>query len=334
MKVGINGFGRIGRLVYRAAMKEPDFEIVGVNDIIDAKTLAHLLKYDSTYGILDAEVSAKEDAIIVNGKEHKVFTIKDPGQLPWKDFGVKYVIESTGIFTSKEKAGAHLSAGASKVIISAPPKGAVDCMIVMGVNEAIYDPANHHVISNASCTTNCLAPVVKVLHENIGIEYGFMTTIHSYTMDQRLLDAPHKDLRRARAAANSMLPTTTGAAKAIGIVIPELKGKFDGIAVRVPTINVSLIDFVCWTKRQTSKEEVNRMFKSASDGEMSGYIQYLDIPLVSCDFIGNKHSAIFDAEETNVIGNLVKVLAWYDNEYGYACRIVDLIKYMEEKEGK
>lgn len=332
MRVGINGFGRIGRLVYRAAMNEPDFEIVAVNDITDAKTLAHLLKYDSTYGILDAEVSAKDNAIVVNGKEHKVLAIKEPAQLPWKDIGVKYVIEATGIFTSREKAGAHLSAGAERVIISAPPKDTVDCMIVMGVNEEIYVPTEHHVISNASCTTNCLAPVVKVLNDNFGIEYGFMTTIHSYTMDQRLLDAPHKDLRRARAAAHSMLPTTTGAAKAIGVVIPELKGKIDGIAVRVPTINVSLVDFVCYTKRATSKEEVNKVFKEASQGVMSRIIQFLDIPLVSCDFIGNPHSAIFDAEQTNVIGNLVKVLAWYDNEYGYACRIVDLLKYIEEKE--
>ncbi|MBI4722376.1 MAG: type I glyceraldehyde-3-phosphate dehydrogenase [Candidatus Stahlbacteria bacterium] len=331
MKVGINGFGRIGRLVYRIAMNEPDFEIVAINDITEAKTLAHLLKYDSTYGILDAEITARDNAIIVNGKEHKITAIKDPSQLLWKDLGVKYVIESTGLFTSRDKAAAHLQAGAEKVIISAPAKGTIDCMIVMGVNEEMYDPKAHHVISNASCTTNCLAPVVKVLNDNFGVEYGVMTTIHSYTMDQKLLDAPHKDLRRARSAAVSMIPTTTGAARAIGVVIPELKGKVDGLAVRVPTCDVSLVDFVCQTKKQTTKEEVNEVFKKECSGKMKRYIQYLDIPLVSCDFIGNSHSAIFDIEQTNVMGNLVKVLAWYDNEYGYACRIVDLIKYMEAK---
>jgi glyceraldehyde-3-phosphate dehydrogenase type I len=331
MKIGINGFGRIGRLIYRRSMEEENFEIVAINDITDAKTLAHLLKYDSTYGILDADVKARDDTIVVNGKEHKVFAIKEPIQIPWKELGVEYVIESTGLFRTKDKAEAHLKAGAKKVIISAPPKGAVDCVIVLGVNEDIYNPQEHHVISNASCTTNCLAPIAKVLHENFEIEYGFMTTIHSYTMDQRLLDAPHSDLRRARAAANSMLPTTTGAARATGVVIPELKGKVDGIAVRVPTINVSLVDFVCQVKKETTIEEVNKVFKEASNGPMSQYIQYLDVPLVSCDFIGNSYSAIFDSRETNVIGNLVKVLAWYDNEYGYASRMVDLIKYMDKR---
>ena len=331
MKVGINGFGRIGRLVFRASMGEENFDIVGLNDITDAKTLAHLLKYDSTYGILDAKVESKANSILVNGKEYPVFAIKEPSELPWKDLGAEYIVESTGLFRSKDKASLHLKAGAKKVIITAPAKGEPDCTIVMGVNENVYDPARHHVVSNASCTTNCLAPVAKVLNENFGIEYGFMTTIHSYTADQRLLDAPHKDLRRARAATNSMIPTTTGAAKATGLVLPELKGKLDGIAVRVPTIDASLVDLVCWVKKSTSVDEVNEAFKEAALGGMKKYIQYIDIPLVSCDFIGNTYSAVFDSLETNVIGNLIKVLAWYDNEYGYASRVVDLIKYMECK---
>lgn len=332
MKVGINGFGRIGRLVCRATLGDPDFDIVAVNDITDAKTLAHLLKYDSTYGIFDAEVSAKDDAIVINGKEHKVLCLKNPEELPWNELGVEYVVEATGIFRSRDKAALHLNAGAKKVVITAPPKGGpVDCMIVLGVNEDIYDPENHHVISNASCTTNCLAPVAKVLHENFGIESGYMTTIHAYTMDQQLLDAPHKDLRRARAAANSIIPTTTGAAKATGKVLPELKGRLDGIAVRVPTIDASLVDLICWVKKSTTAEEVNQVFKTACEGPMKKYIQYLDVPLVSCDFIGNSYSAIFDSLQTMVNGNLIKVLAWYDNEYGYACRTIDLIKYMSEK---
>ncbi|MDI6839704.1 MAG: type I glyceraldehyde-3-phosphate dehydrogenase [bacterium] len=337
MRIGINGFGRIGRLVYRAAMSkgscgdDTDIEIVALNDITDAATLAHLLKYDSTYGILDAEVSVPTgvgNKIVVNGKEHKVFAIKTPEELPWKDLGVEIVIESTGVFRSKDKVYGHIKAGAKKVIITAPAKGEVDCTIVMGVNEDTYDPSKHHIVSNASCTTNCLAPIAKVLNESFGIESGFMTTIHAYTMDQRLLDAPHKDLRRARAAAVSMIPTTTGAAKALGLVIPELKGKLDGIAVRVPTIDASLVDLVCRVKRSTSVNDVNKVFKEAASGVMKKYIQYLDAPLVSCDFIGNSYSAIFDSLETMVIGNLVKVLAWYDNEYGYAARVVDLIKYM------
>ncbi|MCK4352099.1 type I glyceraldehyde-3-phosphate dehydrogenase [candidate division WOR-3 bacterium] len=331
MKVGINGFGRIGRLVYRIAMEDPDMDIVGVNDITDAKTLAHLLKYDSTYGILNADVKAKENSIIVNEKEFPVFAIKSPDELPWKDLGAEFIVESTGIFRSRDKAALHLKAGAKKVIISAPSKGGpVDCMIVLGVNENIYDPSKHSVISNASCTTNCFAPMVKVINDKFGIEKGFMTTIHSYTSDQRLLDAPHKDLRRARSAAHSIIPTTTGAAKAVGIVIPELNGKLNGIAVRVPTIDASLTDFVCIVKKDVSAEEVNIAFKEASEREPK-YIEYLSAPLVSCDIIGNTHSTVFDPFETVTMGNLVKVLAWYDNEYGYACRIVDLIKYMKER---
>ncbi len=331
MKIGINGFGRIGRLIYRISMKDPELEVVAVNDITDAKTLAHLLKYDSTYGILNADVSARENAIIVNGKPFKVLAEKNPAELPWKNLGVEYVIESTGIFRTRDKAALHLQAGAKKVVISAPAKGEIDCTIVMGVNEDIYDPAKHNILSNASCTTNCLAPVAKVLNDNFGIEQGFMTTIHSYTGDQKLLDAPHSDLRRARSAAHSMIPTTTGAAKALGIVIPELTGKLDGIAVRVPTIDVSLVDLVCWMRKSTNAEEVNKALKSAAEGSMKKYIQYLETPLVSCDFIGNSYSAIFDAEQTKVSGKMVKVLAWYDNEYGYASRTVDLIKYMAEK---
>lgn len=329
MKVGINGFGRIGRLVFRASIDDPDFEIVGINDITDAKTLAHLLKYDSTYGILKAEVKAVDSSIVVNGKKYPVSVIKDPAELPWKNLGAEYIVESTGIFRSADKAGLHLKAGASKVIISAPAKGGDVCTIVLGVNEEIYDPEKDNIISNASCTTNCFAPVAKVLNDAIGIEKGFMTTIHSYTGDQRLLDAPHKDLRRARSAAYSIIPTTTGAAKAVGIVIPELKGRLNGIAVRVPTIDASLVDFTCIVKRETTVEEVNNLFKRASEG--SKYIEYLEEELVSCDIIGNPHSSIFDPFETFCNGNLIKVLAWYDNEYGYAMRVVDLIKYMEER---
>jgi glyceraldehyde 3-phosphate dehydrogenase len=331
MKVGINGFGRIGRLVYRIAMKNPEIEIVAINDITDARTLAHLLKYDSTYGILDADVSATEDAIIVNGKKHQILAVKSPEELPWAKLGVEYVIEATGKFTSKEKIEGHFKAGAKKVILTSPAKGEIDVTIVMGVNEGDYDSKKHNIISNASCTTNCLAPVAKVLNDNFGIESGFMTTIHSYTGDQRLLDAPHSDLRRARSAAVSMIPTSTGAAKAIGLVIPELKGKLDGIAVRVPTIDVSVVDLVCLVKKATTAEEVNKVMKEAAEGKMKGYLQYCTIPLVSCDFIGNHYSSIFDAEETKVKGTLVKILAWYDNEYGYASRIVDLLKYVAKK---
>lgn len=331
MRIGINGFGRIGRLVFRASMDKANIDIVGINDIVDAKTMAHLLKYDSTYGILDAKVEAKDNAIVVDGKEYKIFAQKDPAQLPWKDLGAEIVVEATGKFRSRDKAAAHLEAGAKKVIITAPAKGEVDCTVVLGVNEDVYDNSKHHVISNASCTTNCLAPVAKVLNDSFGIEQGFMTTIHAYTMDQRLLDAPHKDLRRARAAAHSIIPTTTGAAKALGLVIPDLKGKMDGIAVRVPTIDASLVDLTLTVRKDTSVDEVNNAVKEAADGSMKKYLQYTDVPLVSCDIIGNPYSAIFDSLETFVLGKLVKTLAWYDNEYGYACRTVDLIEYIGER---
>ncbi|MCD6101495.1 MAG: type I glyceraldehyde-3-phosphate dehydrogenase [Candidatus Cloacimonetes bacterium] len=328
INVGINGFGRIGRLVFRASMDNPEINIIGMNDITDAKTLAHLLKYDSTYGILKADVKSKDSAIVVNGKEYKVFAIKNPADLPWKKLGVDVVVESTGKFRSRDKAALHLDAGAKKVIISAPSKGVpADCAIVMGVNEQIYDPSIHDVIDNASCTTNCFAPMVKILNDAFGIEKGFMTTIHSYTSDQKLLDAPHRDLRRARAAAHSMIPTTTGAAKAIGIVIPEMQGKLDAISIRVPTIDGALTDFVCIVKKEASVEAVNKVFKEASK-KYPKYYDYLEDPLVSCDIIGNSHSMIFDPFMTKVKGNLVKVLAWYDNEWGYSNRVVDLIEWI------
>jgi glyceraldehyde 3-phosphate dehydrogenase len=329
-KVGINGFGRIGRLFFRAVYRDREFEVAAVNDITDAKTLAHLLKYDSVHGIFDASVEAGEGFIRVDGREIKVLSVKDPSALPWKDFGVEFVVESTGLFRSRDKAALHLSAGAKKVLITAPGKGEPpDTTIVMGINETEYEPAKHHVVSNASCTTNCFAPIVKVLHDKFRIAQGFMTTVHSYTNDQKLLDLPHKDLRRARAAALSMIPTSTGAAKAVGIVLPELKGKLDAIAIRVPTPNASLIDLVCAVERATTVQEVNSAFKEASEGTMKKYIQYTQDPVVSVDIIGNGYSAIFDSSLTNVIGgNLVKILAWYDNEWGYTCRTVDLMKYM------
>lgn len=332
-KVGINGFGRIGRLFLRATYKDPEFDIVALNDIADAKTLAHLLKYDSVHGIFEASVEAKEDCILVDGKEIKVVSAKDPSTLPWKELGVEFVIESTGKFRSRDKAALHLSAGAKKVIISAPGKGdPLDATIVMGINESSYDSVNHHIVSNASCTTNCFAPVVKVINDKFGLVHGFMTTIHSYTNDQKVLDFPHKDLRRARAAALSMIPTSTGAAKAVGIVLPEVKGKLDAIAIRVPTPNASLIDLVCVVERATTAEQVNSAFKEASEGPMKRYIQYNEDPIVSTDIIGNPYSAIFDSPLTHVIGgNLVKILAWYDNEWGYTCRTVDLMKYMVER---
>jgi len=329
VKIAINGFGRIGRLVFRKSYNDPEIEIVGINDITDAKTLAHLLKYDSTFGIFDAKVEAKENGFVVNGKEYQVFAERDPANLPWEDLGVEVVIESTGLFRSRDKAAKHLEAGAKKVIISAPSKKPqADATIVLGVNEEIYDNDKHHVISNASCTTNCLAPVVKVLHDNFKIISGFMTTIHSYTNDQKLLDLPHSDLRRARAAAISMIPTSTGAAKAVGLVLPELDGKFDGLAVRVPTIDVSLVDLVVNVEKETTVEEVKSAFKKASEGGLKGYLQYCDEPLVSVDFIGNEHSAIYDVEQTFVNEKTIKVLAWYDNEFGYACRMIDLVKYI------
>ncbi|MDI6887026.1 MAG: type I glyceraldehyde-3-phosphate dehydrogenase [Candidatus Thermoplasmatota archaeon] len=330
VKVGINGFGRIGRLTLRAALENKNIEVVAVNDITDAKTLAHLFKYDSIYGIFDGEVKSTENAIVVNGKEIKAFAQKDPALLPWKNLGVDIVIESTGLFTEADKARAHLKAGAKKVIISAPAKNE-DVTIVIGVNENKYDPKKHFVISNASCTTNCLAPVAKVLNDKFGIVRALMTTVHAYTMDQRVLDAPHNDLRRARAAALSLIPTTTGAAKAIGVVIPELKGKFDGLAVRVPTPTVSAVDLVAVVGRETNSDEVNSAFREAAKGSLKGILEVVDEPLVSIDFKGNKHSAVVDAPSTMVTGSLVKVIAWYDNELGYSYRLVDLADYISKK---
>lgn len=329
IKIGINGFGRIGRNVFRASYQDPDIEIIAVNDITDAKTLAHLLKYDSVLGILDADIKFSEDAIIVNNKTTKVLSEKDPGNLPWKDMGVTIVIESTGLFRKRQDALKHIiNGGAEKVIISAPATEP-DITIVLGVNEEAYVPDNHHIISNASCTTNCLAPPVKILHQEFGIEKAFMTTIHAYTSDQRILDQPHKDLRRARSAAVSQIPTTTGAAKAVGIVIPELKGKIDGIAVRVPTANVSLVDLVALLKKNVTTEEVNEAFKTAAEGKLKGILQYTEEPLVSVDFMANPHSSIVDSLFTRITdNNLVKVLAWYDNEWGYSCRLKDLIKFI------
>ena len=328
MKVGINGFGRIGRNVFRAALNEEAIDFVAVNDLTDAKTLAHLLKYDSLLGILDAEVKSDGDSLVVNGKKIRVLAEKDPAKLPWKDLGVEIVVEGTGIFRDKESASKHLEAGAKKVIITAPAKGE-DITIVMGINEDKYDPEKHHVLSNASCTTNCLVPVVKVLLDNFGLKRGLMTTIHSYTNDQQLLDFPHKDLRRARAACLSMIPTTTGAAVAVAKVLPEMKGRMNGLSIRVPTANVSLIDLVAELEKETTVEEVNSAFKKAAEGEMSHILEYCDLPLVSRDFNGNNKSSIFDAGSTIITGGkLVKVLAWYDNEWGYSCRVVDLIKYI------
>ena len=329
IKVGINGFGRIGRNMLRAAVDDPGIEFVAVNDITDAATLAHLLKYDSVLGRFKGEVTATADTVVVNGKAIKVLAVKDPGDLPWKDLGVEIVIESTGKFTKRPDIIKHIEkAGAKKVIVSAPATDP-DAMIVLGVNEKTYDPAKHHLLSNASCTTNCLAPVVKVLHDAFGVDKGFMTTIHAYTNDQKILDAPHKDLRRARAAAVSQIPTTTGAAKAVGIVIPELKGKIDGIAIRVPTPDVSIVDFVAVMKKPVTDKEVNAAFQAAAAGSLKGILQYTDEPLVSCDFLHNPHSAIVDGLSTKVIGEtLLKVMAWYDNEWGYSCRLVDLVHYI------
>jgi glyceraldehyde 3-phosphate dehydrogenase len=328
VKVGINGFGRIGRNLLRAVLKDPVIDVVAVNDITDPKTLAHLLKYDSVFGILDAEVSHGDDHIKVNGKAIRVFKVKDPAELDWSSLGAQVVVESTGLFTKAEDAKKHLKGTVKKVIISAPAKGE-DITIVLGVNEKMYDPAKHNVISNASCTTNCLAPPTKVVHENFKILKGSMTTIHAYTNDQRILDLPHKDLRRARAAALSMIPTTTGAAKAIGLVLPELKGKLDGYAIRVPTPDVSVVDLVAVVEKPTTAEEVNAVLKKAAEGPLKGILQFCADELVSKDFTGNPHSSIVDAGFTKVIdGNLVKVVAWYDNEWGYSCRVGDLIKYV------
>jgi glyceraldehyde 3-phosphate dehydrogenase len=334
--VAINGFGRIGRLVLRAAIAEgaKELNFVAVNDLTDAKTLAHLFKYDSNFGIFNGKVEGKDSSIFIDGKEIKVLSQKDPAQLPWKDLGVDIVIESTGKFTDAEKARAHLEAGAKKVVITAPAKGDV-FTVVMGVNEDRYDSSKHDIVSNASCTTNCLAPVAKVLLDEFGIERGLMTTIHSFTNDQVILDFPHKDLRRARAASLSMIPTTTGAAKAIGLVLPELKGKMEGMSIRVPTPNVSLVDLVVEVKRETTVEEVNKVYQKASQGKLSKYLEYTDEPLVSRDFYGNNKSAIVDGRSTRVIeGKMVKVLAWYDNEWGYSCRVNDLVRYMAEAKVK
>jgi len=335
VKIGINGFGRIGRLVYRAALVKgtKDLEIVAVNDLpVGTKILAHLLKYDSNFGVLNASVEAKVDALIVNGKTVKVLSAKSPAEIPWKDYGVEIVIESSGVFTEKEKCIGHIQNGqAKKVIITAPAKGQ-DITVVIGVNEDKYDPKIHNIIYNASCTTNCLAPMAKVLMDKFEIKSGLMATIHSYTNDQRILDLPHKDLRRARAAALSMIPTSTGAAKAIGEVIPELKGKMDGIAIRVPTPDVSLTDLTCVVEKDATVEAINGAFKKASETYLKGILQYLTEPLVSRDFYGSDYSCIFDAELTRVIDNrLVKIMGWYDNEWAYSCRVVDLCEYIVKR---
>jgi glyceraldehyde 3-phosphate dehydrogenase len=331
IKVGINGFGRIGRNIMRAALGNKDVDFVAVNDITNAETLAHLLKYDSVLGNLQARIEATPDAISVDGDEFKVLSVKDPAQLPWRDLGVEVVFESTGKFTKREDTAKHLAAGAKKVIVTAPAKGP-DVSLVMGVNDNVYDAAKHHIISNASCTTNCLAPVAKVLHEQFGIVKGWMTTIHSYTNDQNLLDLPHKDLRRARAAALSMIPTTTGAASALGEVIPALKGKLDGFAMRVPTPNVSVVDLAVLVAKKVTAEEVNAAFKSAAEGELKGILEYVTAPLVSIDFRGNPHSSMLDSAYTKVMdGDFVKVLSWYDNEWGYSCRCIDLLKLIQKK---
>jgi glyceraldehyde 3-phosphate dehydrogenase len=330
-KVGINGFGRIGRNIMRAALGATDIDFVAVNDLTNATTLAHLLKYDSILGNLKHTISAKGDRIAVEGDEFQVLSVKDPAQLPWKDLGVEVVFESTGLFTDRDAAAKHLAAGAKKVIITAPAKKP-DITLVLGVNADKYDPKTHHIISNASCTTNCLAPMAKVLHETFGIKKGWMTTIHSYTNDQQLLDLPHKDLRRARAAALSMIPTTTGAALAVGEVLPELKGKLDGFAMRVPTPNVSVVDLAALVEKKTTAEEVNAAFKAAADGELKGLLEYVTEPLVSIDFRGNPHSSMIDSPYTKVMdGDFVKVLSWYDNEWGYSNRCVDLLRLMVKK---
>jgi glyceraldehyde 3-phosphate dehydrogenase (phosphorylating) len=330
VRVGINGFGRIGRNVVRAALmsKQTSLEFVGVNDITDPKTLGHLLKYDSVHGRFPGTVEVKGEALVVNGKEVRVTAIKEPEKLPWKDLGVDLVLESTGRFTDRDSAAKHLAAGARKVVISAPAKGE-DITIVMGVNEKKYDPAAHHIISNASCTTNCLVPVVRVVLDNWGLVHGFMTTVHSYTNDQNILDLPHKDLRRARAAALSIIPTTTGAAKATSLVIPEVKGKLDGVSLRVPTPDVSIVDLTAEVKRATTIDEVNAAFKQAAQGDLKGILDVSDEPLVSTDYIGSLYSSVVDARSTNVIdGTLVHISSWYDNEMGYSARCVDLLAYI------
>ena len=333
IRVGINGFGRIGRNVLRASLDTPELEFVAINDITDAPTLAHLLRYDSVHGRLDADVHAEDDALVVNGNRIRIIQERDPGKLPWKDLGVDVALESTGLFTSRDKAGLHLSAGARKVIISAPAK-APDITLCYGVNHTNYDPAAHHIVSNASCTTNCLAPVAKVLHEAFGITRGLMTTVHAYTNDQRILDLPHSDIRRARAAAQSMIPTSTGAARAVGEVLPALKGKLDGMAVRVPTANVSVVDLVAELGTTVTADEVNAAVRAAADGPLSGVLQYCEDQLVSVDFNGNPHSSIFDAPLTKVMeNNFVKVLSWYDNEWGFSNRMRDVSLFVGKQLG-
>ncbi|MGH7230488.1 MAG: type I glyceraldehyde-3-phosphate dehydrogenase [Nitrospiraceae bacterium] len=331
IRVGINGFGRIGRLAFRASLNDPDLEFVAVNDLTDAKTLAHLLKYDSVHGTLQADVEARDNEIVVKGKPIKILAKKDPKELPWKDLGVELVIESTGRFTDRESASRHLSAGAKRVIITAPANDP-DVTIVLGVNPDMYDPRSHQIISNASCTTNCLAPVAKVLLESFGIRHGLMTTIHSYTNDQQLLDFPHKDLRRARAAALSIIPSTTGAAKALHLVLPQLKGRLDGMAMRVPTPNVSVVDLTVETEQDCDAAAVNAAFRRAAEGPLKGILQYSEAPIVSTDWNGDTHSATVDAPLTTVLQQrMVKAIAWYDNEWAYSCRVRDLAKFIAHK---
>ena len=327
LKVAINGFGRIGRMVFRAGFNNDKIEFVAINDLTDPSTLAHLLKYDSVHGILDADISSTEHSLIVNGKEIEIYTEREPAKIPWGALGIETVMECTGLFRDKEKASGHLEAGAKKVIISAPAKGP-DITVVMGVNHHEYDPQKHHIVSNASCTTNCLAPACKVLLDNFGIEKGLMTTTHSYTGDQRLLDFPHKDLRRARAAALSMIPTTTGAAKAVSLVLPQLEGKLNGMSIRVPTPNVSVVDLVAQLSKPATVDEVNNAMKEAAETNLKGILAYCDEPLVSTDFNGTSVSSTIDALSTMAVGDMIKVLAWYDNEFGYASRMVDLALYM------
>ncbi|RKD23796.1 type I glyceraldehyde-3-phosphate dehydrogenase [Ammoniphilus oxalaticus] len=329
-KIGINGFGRIGRMVFRKAIEDPNVEVVAINASYPAETLAHLIKYDSIHGTISDHVEVKDNQIIINGKPTQLLSDRNPENLPWAELGVEIVVEATGKFTSREGAGKHIAAGAKKVVITAPGKDE-DVTIVMGVNEADYDHQNHHIVSNASCTTNCLAPVAKVLDEAFGIEYGMMTTVHAYTNDQKNLDNPHKDLRRARACAQSIIPTSTGAAKAVAQVLPQLQGKLNGLALRVPTPNVSIVDLVINTNKSVTVDEVNRVLKEAADVSMSKYIEFTEAPLVSIDFNGNEHSSIVDGLSTMVMGDKqVKVMVWYDNEWGYSCRVLDLVKHVSE----
>lgn len=328
INVAINGFGRIGRLVFRVMQERGNFNVVAINDITDAKTLAQLLKYDSTHGKFSGTIKTTENSLIINGKEIKVFATKDPSELPWKKLNIDVVVESTGVFRKREQIAKHLEAGAKKVLLTVPAKDEIDATIVLGVNDYMLKP-EHKIVSNASCTTNCLAPVVKVLNDNFGIKYGLMTTIHAYTSDQKLLDAPHKDLRRARSAAVNIIPTTTGAAKATGKVIPELDGKLDGMAIRVPVQDGSIVDFLCVVNKSTSADEINVAMKKAAEDDLKGILQYSEEPLVSTDIIGNPYSSIFDSSLTKVMqGNLVKVISWYDNEWGYSNRVVDLIEWI------